>query len=405
MYKTIHGSAHQIDLPDKSVHSIATSPPYLGLRLYHGEQDVDWPAMEYAPMPGLPPIRIEAWRGPMGNEPTLEAYIGHLVLCLREWHRVLRDDGCAFVNLGDSYANDGKWGGSSGGKHVKSLHGDTGIGRGKTHTGLKPKDLCLVPQRFALAAQADGWYVRSEIIWAKGVSFLPDYAGSCMPESVKDRPVRSHEQVWLLTKNARYYWDQEAVKEVSLQPVGKAILTGQIKSAALQDLSSSTLGTNQGDNSRNLRSVWIINPGAYPGAHFATFPEKLVEPMIKASTSAHGCCPNCGAPWRRVVERGKNTGVDGPVDNGTVTLRNDGLRHSGRIGETPTTTTGWEPTCTCPTAEPVPCTVLDPFVGSGTTLRVAMRLGRSAVGVDISEQYLAEHVAERVSNLQFEMSF
>lgn len=402
MHKTINGSAHAIDLPSESVHAIITSPPYFGLRTYHGDQAVDWSAVEFSPMPGMQPMTVPAWRGSLGNEPTIDMYIAHLVLCLREWWRVLRSDGVCFVNLGDSYAANRSY------QVVDNKHSDVGNnGAMRVPPGLKPKDLCMVPQRFALAAQADGWYVRQEIIWAKGVSFLPDYAGSCMPESVQDRPVRGHEQVWMLTKSPKYYWDQEAVKEMSLQPVSKAALTGQIKRDVLQDLSSSTLGTNQGSNTRSIRSVWVINPGAYPGAHFATFPEKLVEPMVKAATSAHGCCPNCQAPWIRVVERSGSNWGDRKASGAPMRygMNNNKGEVITNYGGSQAVTTGWQPTCTCNADDPIPATILDPFAGSGTTLRVALRLGRHAIGVDISNVYLKEHVEDRVSNLQFEMAF
>lgn len=398
MHKTINGSAHAIDLPSESVHAIICSPPYFGLRSYAGDQAIDWQAVEFSPMPGMQPITVPAWRGGLGNEPTIDLYIAHLVLCLREWWRVMRNDGVCFVNLGDSYNGSGGAGGDYNKGGIKD--GQPKF-KGNKVAGLKPKDLCMVPQRFALAAQAEGWYVRQEIIWAKGVSFLPDYAGSCMPESVQDRPVRGHEQVWMLTKSPKYFWDQEAVKEMSLQPVGKAALTGQIKRDVLQDLSSSTLGTNQGSSTRSIRSVWVINPSSYPGSHYAVFPEKLVEPMVKAATSARGVCPNCLAPHQRVVEKESHYGRRQDRDQGKAMPQCD-----SSDWRPPTyLDMYWQPTCTCNAGEPIPATILDPFAGSGTTLRVALRLGRHAIGVDISDVYLKEHVEDRVSNLQFEMAF
>jgi DNA modification methylase len=141
------------------------------------------------------------WRGGLGNEPTLEAYIGHLVLCLREWRRVLRDDGICFVNLGDSFSGSGGAGGDYNEGGLRA--GQPKFKAGKSN-GLKPKDLMMVPARFALAAQADGWWLRSDII---GHKIAP------MPESVTDRPTRSHEHIFMLTKSARYYWDGEAVRD------------------------------------------------------------------------------------------------------------------------------------------------------------------------------------------------
>lgn len=397
-------------MPAKSIHAIITSPPYFGLRAYSGDQQVEWPTVEYAPLPGLPSLRIQGcepgckhkwadgpkssqrlrngtesskiggtpraggellnptqgaycqlcggWRGGLGNEPTLEAYIGHLILCLRSWHRVLRDDGCAFVNLGDSFA---------------------------------AKDLQMVPARFALAAQADGWYVRSRIIWAKGVSFLPDYAGSCMPESVEDRPTKSDEDIYLLTKQPSYYWDNEAVKE---QSKGQTGLAASFKRATKDHLIPNQSATqhrlNREDTTdtggRSLRSVWVINPQGYDGAHFAVWPEKLVAPMVKASTSEYGCCAQCGAPWERVVESESSGAAFGNVD--------------GRIGEKKSITTGWQATCTC-AADVIPCTVCDPFVGSGTTVAVAVAHGRTGIGIDLGADYITlahERIREAIND-------
>src|SRR5690606_8259600 len=149
-------------LADATVHAIITSPPYYGLRKYDGEQGVQWPAVEYAPMAGLAPIHIPAMVCELGLEPTPEAYIGHLILCLREWWRVLRDDGTCWVNLGDSYASGGR---GSNDHHIEKMGAPTAqaqaLGPKTPPAGLKPKDLLLIPSRFALAAQADGWYVRS----------------------------------------------------------------------------------------------------------------------------------------------------------------------------------------------------------------------------------------------------
>ena len=153
-------------LPDDSVHCCVTSPPYFGLRDY----GVD---------------------GQMGLEATPDEYIAGMVEVFREVRRVLRDDGTLWLNIGDSYANDGKWGGSTGGKATKALHGATGIGRRKTTTGLKPKDLIGIPWMLAFALRADGWYLRQDIIWAKP---------NPMPESVRDRCTKAHEYLFLLSK-------------------------------------------------------------------------------------------------------------------------------------------------------------------------------------------------------------
>jgi site-specific DNA-methyltransferase (cytosine-N4-specific) len=127
----------------------------------------------------------------------------------------------------------------------------------------------------AMALQQDGYYLRSEIIWHKK---------ACMPESVTDRPTRAHEQLFLLSKNAQYFYDADAIAEPAIQPVGVPLLTGQIKRGELQSLSSSNLGTNQGASTRNKRSVWTLGPESYSGAHYATMPTKLVEPCVLAGS-------------------------------------------------------------------------------------------------------------------------
>jgi hypothetical protein len=249
------------------------------------------------------------WRGSLGLEPTIEMYVGHLVLICKELKRVLRDDGVMWWNMGDSYAAA-----RSGHTHTEhtgtvpaSARGEAAYGvqrrkqggpRDAHQIGLKTKDLCAIPWRVALALQADGWYLRSDIIWAKGISFCPTYSGSCMPESVLDRPTKGHEYVFLLSKQKRYFYDGDAVRESAANSSGwarqraRGINTWQYndtperKAATGQSIESSTLG----GTGRNLRTVWTVNPGSYKGAHFATWPPKLVRPMIKAGTSERGCC-------------------------------------------------------------------------------------------------------------------
>src|SRR5690606_17342065 len=200
----------------------------------------------------------------------------------------------------------------------------------------KPKDLLGIPWRVAFALQADGWYLRADIIWHKP---------NPMPESVTDRPTKAHEYIFLLTKSPRYYYDAEAIKEPLARPEALLrktpdVFGGRNKHAGYGTRKYSGneyVGTYTG---RNRRSVWTIATQPFPEGHFATFPEKLVEPCILAGTSPHAC-PFCRAPWKRVVER-------------------------ERTGER------WEPTCTCEGNDGSgKCLVLDPFAGSGTTLLVA----------------------------------
>jgi len=432
------------EMADQSVHCCVTSPPYWGLRDYK-VTPTGWPEMIYKPMPGLPPITIPPMVCCLGAEPTPEAFTGHLVIVFREVRRVLRDDGTFWLNLGDSYF--GSWGNYSGqnrghgsqreitnGSQVEARAYD-GLEKmrpptaGK-HTDMKPKDLCMIPNRVALALQADGWYLRCDIIWAKR---------NCMPESVTDRPTRSHEFLFLLTKSERYFYDAEAIKEPCIYDVdgtgtaarkarvagNKLLPTGErngIRPAGYKN-SVNFDGKNKGNEKqrghsrrhagfndrwdamekeeqctgmRNKRDVWTVAPANYPDAHFATYPPKLIEPCILAGTSAKGCCPACGAPWERVVERqpnpskGTNTGPDltgGAPNMGGNRQTSAGLhRNGGNVEGPPAKTIGWQPTCNCPSTinRSRPSTVLDPFGGSGTTAEVALSHGRRAIVIELN---------------------
>ncbi len=243
------------ELPDQSVHTCVTSPPYFGLRDYDME-------------------------GQIGLEDTPEAYVARLVEVFREVRRVLRDDGTLWVNLGDSYANDRKWGGSSGGKHVTALHGNTSVGRGKKSTGLKEKDLIGIPWRVAFALQADGWYLRQDIIWRKP---------NPMPESVRDRCTKSHEYIFLLSKSPRYYFDVEAIKEPAVgNPSGNKLRKSRPTQQALQRGDQCGSIPWEGNEFRNKRSVWDVSTKPFKGAHFATFPPDLVEPCVLAGAPFGG---------------------------------------------------------------------------------------------------------------------
>jgi DNA modification methylase len=351
---------------------VVTSPPYWSLRDY-----------------GVP--------GQLGLEPTPDEYVANMVAVFREVWRVMRDDGTLWLNLGDSYA-------SSGG-HREYGSSDNGVGRSYNSgmrangNGLKPKDLVGIPWCVAFALQADGWYLRSDIIWSKP---------NPMPESVTDRPTRAHEYVFLLTKRERYYFDAEAVKEG---------VTGNTHSRGTK-LSPPKEAANAADgnghkgwtrlapdivSSRNIRTVWTIPTAPTPFAHFATYPPRLVEPCIKAGTSERGCCPVCGAGWARVVRKsggtiGKGSWVDHNLDIEQGVSRRTGSKRGGADGDGSyqVKTLGWRPGCDCPPADPIPCTVFDPFAGSGTTLMVARKLGRRGVGCDLSYTYLHDIARKRL---------
>ena len=361
MIKILNGDCRDVlkTLPDCSVHCCVTSPPYFGLRDY-------------------------GCVGQIGLESTPDAYVAELVAVFREVKRVLRDDGTMWLNLGDSYARAGGWSNNSGldgvsrseGRRAKSnMTGESGASQ-RLPTGLKSKDLIGIPWRVAFALQSDGWYLRQDIIWHKP---------NPMPESVKDRCTKAHEYVFLLSKSERYFFDSEAIKEPAAEPGrkrGDAIGHTQRKLAGRPiDRKAEQAET------RNRRSVWTITPKPYRGAHFAVMPPDLAELCILAGTSKRGCCPACGKPWERVVERSAATPGQKPGYTFNCTKRHDGDR-AGSWTDHTTATLGWQPGCKCSAGLPVPCTVLDPFGGSGTTGEVAASEGRKAILIELNPEYV-----------------
>jgi len=287
-------------LPDQSVQCCVTSPPYFGLRDYGtGRWEGGDPACDHSPemrggrfasaVSGTQsrnagsgtasardcPCGANRIDEQIGMEPTPAEYVAKLVEVFRQVRRVLKDDGVCWVNLGDSYASNPSSGGDQSAKMTGGEHKRTPDLDWKRPPGLKPKDLIGIPWRVAFALQADGWYLRQDIIWAKP---------NPMPESITDRCTKAHEYLFLLTKSARYYWDADAVKEAALQPLGEKRWTGLQAKAVTTGNHSGTLGTNQGDPTRNRRSVWSIATQPYAGAHFAVMPPKLVEPCILAGS-------------------------------------------------------------------------------------------------------------------------
>jgi len=356
-------------LPESIVDMCITSPPYWGLRDY-----------------GVP--------GQLGLEPTIDEYISNMTVIFQEVRRVLKDTGTLWLNMGDAYAGSGKGIGSN---HGKAVYDDTNITKTDwTKTGLKPKDLIGQPWRLAFSLQAAGWYLRSDIIWHKP---------NPMPESVTDRPTKSHEYIFLLTKKAKYFYDAEAIKESLKESSikraqygwngtmefidGKEMRNQPDPTERMGDRWSPVLG-------RNKRTVWTIATQSYSGAHFATFPEKLVEPCIRAGTSEWGNCAECGKPWVRVV---KKTG--GTLGKGWTNHKRDneeGLSQEGCSGLGNkkddngqgyiTKTLGWEPSCSCDTKETVSPIILDPFMGSGTVGLVAKKLNRDYLGIELNPKYI-----------------
>lgn len=249
------------EMPDQSVHCIVTSPPYFGLRGY----GVD---------------------GQIGLEQTPDEYVAELVAVFSDVRRVLRDDGTLWLNLGDSYAANRGYQveQTKGGPKHGLAQAVSGRSQKASDYGLKQKDLIGIPWRVAFALQADGWYLRQDIIWHKP---------NPMPESVTDRCTKAHEYIFMFSKSPRYFYDAEAVKEpaVSTHNSGNGFKRGARESYKNAD------GTPRGNDEqwvdiggrRNRRSVWTVSTKPFKGAHFATFPPDLIEPCILAG------CPVGGA--------------------------------------------------------------------------------------------------------------
>ena len=277
------------EIPDGTAYTCVTSPPYFGLRDY----GVD---------------------GQIGLEATPDEFVAKMVQVFREVRRALRDDGTLWLNLGDSYA-----GGNTGGKWREGSASADGEVRDDEHSrrnrngmgavdGLKPKDLIGIPWRVAFALQADGWYLRQDIIWHKP---------NPMPESVRDRCTKAHEYLFLLSKSDRYYFDHEAMREPCSPDMQRRAALGHTRGAGGKiDMSRQDSNTLRGahakeidvSNGRNRRSVWTVPTQPFSGAHFATFPPALVEPCILA-----------GAPRGSVVL----DPFSGAGTTGLVALRNE----------------------------------------------------------------------------------
>jgi DNA modification methylase len=283
--------------------------------------------------------RCEAWRGCLGLEPTPELYVEHLLAVLGEVHRVLRDDGTLWLNLGDSYSR----GASSCPALGRERHGGALAQRTTPPIALKAKDLVGIPWRVAFALRQQGWWLRSDVVWVKP---------NPMPENVRDRPTRAHEYLFLLTKQPRYFYDADAVREPDS---GRCSGKGYARPGRLsyRDRRGERGQHEQwrGGAGRQRRSWWMLSARGYPGAQ-AVFPEKLAEPCILAG-SAPTACGICGAPWQRQPS---------PTGEGE-----------------------WRPGCSHKDASGR-CLVLDPFCGSGTTGAVAHRLGRDFLGIELGRQ-------------------
>ncbi|MGN7478980.1 DNA-methyltransferase [Solibacillus silvestris] len=302
-------------LSGESINTVVTSPPYWGLRDYGMDEQI-------------------------GLENSVEEYVSALVDVFREIKRILKDDGTVWLNLGDAYAGSGKgaWSQKDKQKHVyvPNPNGqETKINN--VPNGLKPKDLIGLPWRVAFALQADGWYLRQDIIWNKP---------NAMPESVKDRPTKSHEYIFLMSKQPHYYYNHEAIKEPAIygtQDVrGSDGAIGQPQKQRRIDKAKGSFNGKYGHEAfrairdkRNKRSVWTVTTKPLKEAHFATFPEELIEPCILA-----GC----------------------PIDG----------------------------------------VVMDPFFGSGTTGLMALKHSRNFIGIELNPEYI-KIAKKRLSEVQLEL--
>ena len=346
-------------LPAESVDVCVTSPPYWGLRDY-----------------GHP--------GQIGLEATPAEFVARMVDVFREVRRVLAPHGSCWVNLGDSYAANisGGTSGSSLSKGGRQTPHNR-VSRAGRAFDVKPKDLVGIPWRVAFALQEDGWWLRSDVIWAKP---------NPMPESITDRPTKAHEYVFLLTKADRYYFDAEAVKEAAVGQNAHDLTGGRYSPEGQTAHTGSRNGAAVG--TRNVRSVWTIPTQPYPDAHFATFPEALPARCITASAPER-VCEECGRPSTRILERrptgqtqrqaaGWDTG-----EGGHGSFHREGRRQTD--GPVPVVavmervTVGWTD---CGHDAWRPGVVLEPFAGSGTTLAVARRLGRRSIGIEINPEYV-----------------
>ena len=425
-------------LPKQSVQLVVTSPPYFGLRDYEtgtweGGNDPD--CKHRKPPSGVlqkgaslnGPGNREGYNndgqynkvckrcgarrvddqlgleeeadcnGAFTGQMCLKCYVCHQVMVYRLVREVLRDDGVFVLNIADSYRN-------------KNLQG--------------------IPWRLALALQADGWHLRSALPWINR---------SKMPESTEDRPASGLEHVFVFAKQEDYYWDVEAIRQSSPKSVEDRI--NREKQVGMTDYLGTKhqikfdhrgiLGHQHGSREpgRNFRNtdLWfqsvkpphgltclddevvgldVTQGEGYAGGHYASYPPALVKPFILAATSQRGCCPRCGACWRRVIEKERTATRPGNDSKVRVTEKDQARLKSGMQSNkttlncsitgnrdpqrhvTSTKTVGWEPGCTCEAGAPVPCTVLDPFGGVMTTCLAAQRLGRRFAAVELSEEYV-----------------
>lgn len=379
-------------LSDQSVHTCVTSPPYFGLRDY-----------------GV--------AGQIGLEPTPDEFVEAIVTVFREVRRVLRDDGTVWLNLGDSYASRSLGYDAPAGA-TATVRGTLDGRQRKPSSGgdAKPKDLIGVPWMVAFALRADGWYLRSDIVWSKP---------NPMPESVTDRPTRSHEYLFLLSKSARYFYDDHAIREADVGSDHPRTVLHRPEPSGGVSPPHNGIRKADGRNGtgRNKRSVWNVpeqlwsqflvwlndqpkgsKPDVwrvatrpYADAHFATFPPQLIEPCILAGAPERACGV-CAAPYERIVERTPMEVRAGPSREARRAASGGGAESRRAINGTmvappESRTVGFRPTCDHDDIRAA--VVLDPFAGAGTTGVVALRNGRSFIGIELNGDY-AEMARNRI---------
>jgi DNA modification methylase len=321
-------------LEPEVVQCVVSSPPYWGPREYEGVQDVEW---------------ADGWKGSFGQEKSPEQYVEHTVEIFREIRRVLRKDGVLFWNVNDSFytnpSNDPQPG--VGQRYQYTELKQRRQKRVTKHPFLKPKDLCLIPQRILIGAQEDGWHVRAVVIWRKT---------NPQPESVQDRPTHIYEPILVFTRSGRYYWDAEAVR-----------------------------------TTHNLWDVWEFGTDSFHGIsgdHYAVYPKEIPLTCIGVATPPK-VCSVCGKPWKRVVES-KSMSADAERDYQGVPEHqsNRGMKQEpkkkGALGTPERQDRGFVPGCTCDGGTR-PALVLDPFCGSGTTCLAADGMDRLWLGFDIGD--------------------
>lgn len=385
------------ELADGSVHCCITSPPYFGLRSYDtakwegGRKDCDHivdrlqyaasakqlsnhgsgskQAMSVCPQCGARRVDFQ-----IGREKSVEQYIARLVEVFREVRRVLHPTGLLWLNLGDSY-ND--------------------------------KELMGTPFKVAFALQDDGWHLRSALPWLKR---------SAMPESVSDRPSSAVEYVFMFAKSKKYYFDMEAVKvphkgsSIDRWREGGKDTDSTKYWKEKPDTSVGNLrngSTPLRDGGRSMRNSdfffdsWqgmyeengnplalVVNTHSCHEMHFATFPQKLVSPMVLSGTSERGCCPTCLSPWQRKVEHENAVLELSPRAKAQRELGYTTCSSGKLVSPARSRTIGWEQSCRCKKHEPIRCRVLDPFGGIGTTGVVAESLGRDSIMIELGEKYV-----------------